>query len=85
MWKTLNIRQDADFIIRESIKKVLPNEAVLQALKEKTFPSGNIYVVAAGKAAWEMANTASAVLQKKITASHAKQIQKQHKKRIYCF
>ncbi len=64
----MSLRQDADFIIRESIKKVLPNEAVLQALKEKTFPSGNIYVVAAGKAAWEMANTASAVLQKKITA-----------------
>lgn len=68
MWKTLNIRQDADFIIQESIQKVLPNEAVKQALKGKKFATGEIYVVAAGKAAWEMANTASAVLQDRIAA-----------------
>ena len=68
MWKTLNIRQDADFIIQESIQKVLPNETVKQALKGKKFASGEIYVVAVGKAAWEMANTASAVLQDRIAA-----------------
>ncbi|MGN0292636.1 MAG: glycerate kinase [Lachnospiraceae bacterium] len=64
----MDLRKDADFIIRESIKKVLPNEAVEQALKEKTFGAGNIYVVAAGKAAWEMANTASDILKERITS-----------------
>ena len=64
----MNLRQDADFIIRESIQKVLPDEAVRQALNDKRFDTGDIYVVAAGKAAWEMANTAAAVLQDRITA-----------------
>ncbi|MGN0412520.1 MAG: glycerate kinase [Lachnospiraceae bacterium] len=64
----MDLRQDADFIIQESIQKVLPNEAVKQALKGKKFASGEIYVVAAGKAAWEMANTSSAVLQDRIAA-----------------
>ncbi|MDD7641180.1 MAG: glycerate kinase [bacterium] len=64
----MNLRRDAEFIIRESIQKVLPDEAVRQALSNKKFDTGEIYVVAAGKAAWEMANTAAAVLQNAIKA-----------------
>ena len=35
----MNLRQDADLIIRESIQKVLPDEAVRQALNDKKFVS----------------------------------------------
>jgi len=58
----LNIREDANQIIRESIRKVLPDEAVAQALKGKDFGTGRIYVVAAGKAAWQMAKAAADIL-----------------------
>ena len=58
----MGIRQDADYIIKESVKSVLPDEAVIRALKGKTFDKGKLYVVAAGKAAWQMAKTASEVL-----------------------
>ena len=44
----MNLRQDAEFIIRESIQKVLPDEAVRQALTDKKFDTGGIYVVAGG-------------------------------------
>ena len=64
----MDLRKDVDYIIQESIKKVLPNEAVMRALKEKQFLNGNSYVIAAGKAAWEMAIAAAAVLQERITA-----------------
>ena len=58
----MTIREDADYIIRESIEKVLPDEAVSRALKGKDFGSGKIRVVAAGKAAWQMAKTAAELL-----------------------
>lgn len=41
------LREDADAIIRASLNAVLPDEAVRRAL-----------LVAAGKAAWQMAHTA---------------------------
>lgn len=62
------LRKDADFIIKKAIQKVLPDEAVKKALSEKEFGEGNLYVVAAGKAAWQMAKAASDILQDKITA-----------------
>lgn len=58
----MSLRQDADQIIRESIRKVLPDEAVAQALTGKAFTSGRIFVVAAGKAAWQMAKAAEYIL-----------------------
>lgn len=58
----MNLRNDANFIISESIKKVLPDEAVKTALSNKKFNQGKIYVVAAGKAAWQMAKAASDIL-----------------------
>ena len=64
----MSLRKDADFIIKESIHRVLPDEAVAQALKGKEFDSGKIYVVAAGKAAWQMAKAASDIMQDQIEA-----------------
>lgn len=52
------LRSDADKIINESIKAVLPDEAVARALKDFKPGSGKVILVAAGKAAWQMANAA---------------------------
>lgn len=67
----MSLRKDADIIIREAIRKVLPDEAVAQALKEKKFGDGKLYVVAAGKAAWQMAKAAADILGEKIEAGVA--------------
>lgn len=58
----MSLRQDADEIIQASIQAVLPDEAVTKALKGKSFGNGKVYLVAAGKAAWQMANTAATLL-----------------------
>lgn len=52
------LRRDADKIIRDSIAAVLPDEAVVRALKGFTAGSGKVILVAAGKAAWQMARAA---------------------------
>ncbi|WP_343207839.1 glycerate kinase [Anaerolentibacter hominis] len=57
----MSIREDADRIIRQSIREMLPNEAVERALKQKNL-EGNVVVVAVGKAGWTMGNTAKTVL-----------------------
>jgi hydroxypyruvate reductase len=62
----MTLRSDADFIIKESIQRVLPDEAVAQALKNKEFGTGKLVVVAAGKAAWQMAKAASDLLKDRI-------------------
>ncbi len=64
----MNIRKDADQIIRESIGKVLPDEAVSRALAGKQFGAGKIRVVAAGKAAWQMACKAAEILGNRMDA-----------------
>jgi len=51
------MRQDALLIIQRAIRDVLPDEAVFRALKDRRF-IGRLYLVAAGKAAWQMANAA---------------------------
>ena len=52
---------DAHKIISDSIAAVLPDEAVRRALTDRSFP-GRVVLVAIGKAAWRMANTAHGVL-----------------------
>jgi hydroxypyruvate reductase len=52
------LRRDADEIVRAGIKAVLPDEAVIRALKEMEMPAGKLILVAAGKAAWQMARAA---------------------------
>ena len=51
------LRQDAEYIIKKAIAGVLPDAAVKAALRDKTFP-GRVILVAAGKAAWQMAKAA---------------------------
>ncbi|MCI5874351.1 MAG: DUF4147 domain-containing protein [Clostridiales bacterium] len=58
----MSLRQDADEIIRVSIQAVLPDEAVSAALDGKDFGNGRVRMVAAGKAAWQMAHAAAAIL-----------------------
>ena len=62
----MNLREDASYIVKKSIEYVLPDEAVRKALENKVFDDGDLYVVAAGKAAWQMANAASNILKDRI-------------------
>lgn len=58
----MTLRQDANHIIEKAIQSVLPDEAVKKALSQHEFSNGKLYVVAAGKAAWQMAKAASDIL-----------------------
>ena len=49
--------QNAQQIITHAIRQVLPDAAVQKALSGKTWPR-NIYLIAVGKAAWQMAKAA---------------------------
>ena len=55
------LRQRAESIWTAAIRSVLPDEAVRHAL-EHFHPQGRVFLVAAGKAAWQMAHAALAVL-----------------------
>ena len=55
------LRKHADAIVSAAIAAVLPDEAVKRALEGKHFP-GRVILVAAGKAAWQMAKAACKVL-----------------------
>lgn len=53
------MNQDAQRILTETLREALPGAAVGQALDQISFnPDGRLVVVAAGKAAWEMARAA---------------------------
>ena len=54
------LHSDAQTIIHRSIQAVLPDEAVRRALQGRTF-TGKVVLVAAGKAAWQMAKAACEV------------------------
>ena len=56
------MRNDADAITKSSLKAVLPDEAVARALKTYESKGGKTILVAAGKAAWQMAKAAVDVL-----------------------
>ena len=53
----MGLRQDADYIVQKAIAAVMPEDAVRKALAGKTYP-GKVILVAAGKAAWQMAKAA---------------------------
>lgn len=59
------LRHDANQIIEQSIKAVLPDTAVIKALENRSFV-GQVIVVAIGKASWQMAHTARQVLGNRI-------------------
>ena len=52
------LRRDADEIICSSIQAVLPDKAVCRALEDFQPGGGRVLLVAAGKAAWQMAHAA---------------------------
>ena len=64
----MRLREEADQIIRKSIQAVLPDEAVSKALKGKNFSQGKIYMVAVGKAGWQMGKAAADILQDRLEA-----------------
>ena len=59
------LRSHAEQIVRETIAAVKPDAAVRRALQHMDFP-GRVLLVAAGKAAWQMAKTASDYLGSRI-------------------
>ena len=59
------LRAHADSIVKEAIAAVLPDEAVRRALEGMELP-GKVFLVAAGKAAWQMARAASDHLGRRI-------------------
>ena len=52
----MDLKRDAHIIIEAALEKVMPDEAVSQALTGKRFDRGRVYLVAAGKAAWQMSS-----------------------------
>lgn len=56
------LRQKADQIIKESLEAVMPDRAVEKALENFRGSGGRTILVAAGKAAWQMAAAAVRVL-----------------------
>ena len=56
------LREDADTIVRASIAAVLPDEAVRRTLRDYRPGAGKTLLVAAGKAAWQMARAAADTL-----------------------
>ena len=61
-----NLRRDAETVVRHAIAAVLPDRAVERALAGMAFP-GRVYVVAAGKAAWQMSRAAVDCLKTPVT------------------
>ena len=59
------LRHDAEAIARRAIDAVKPDAAVRRALENVTL-TGNVYLVAVGKAAWQMAAAAAAHLEQPI-------------------
>ncbi len=55
----MSIREDAQRIIEASLRAALPDTAVAKALAGASFGPGRLVLVAAGKAAWQMAKAAS--------------------------
>lgn len=56
------LRKDAEQIVSASLQAALPDEAVRKALKSFAPSEGKTLLVAAGKAAWQMANAAIKIL-----------------------
>ncbi len=61
----MSLREDAEQIIETAIFESMPDKAVAKALESANF-AGKVILVAVGKAAWQMANSACAILDKKI-------------------
>ena len=60
------LHEDAKKIVSAGIHAVLPDVAVIRALESHDFGTGGVYLVAAGKAAWQMAHAAVSCLSGRI-------------------
>ena len=58
----MSIYTDAQEIIHSALEACLPDQAVRRALEGKEFGSGRVFLVALGKAAWQMAHCAAELL-----------------------
>ncbi len=61
------LQQDVQSIIHAAFLDVMPDKAVKKTLGTLEFDSGEIVVIAVGKAAWQMAQTASGILRERIS------------------
>ena len=62
----MSIHNDARQIITAALAACLPDEAVRRALSEHTMRDGRVFLVAVGKAAWQMAACAADILGQKL-------------------
>ncbi len=63
----MTLRQDADQIMAAALKAAQPDTAVRKALADADFGKGKLVLIAAGKAAWKMAEVAYEELGERIT------------------
>ncbi len=61
------LRNHADQIVKAAIASALPDNAVKKALESATFGTGKLYLVATGKAGWQMSKSACYYLGDAIT------------------
>lgn len=64
----MTLRNECDCIVEQSIRQVLPDEAVRRALAGREFPDGRLILVAVGKASWSMADAAWELLGSRISS-----------------
>lgn len=58
----LDLRGEADRIIAAALQAAMPDSAVQQTLSGREFADGKLYLLAVGKAAWQMAKAACELL-----------------------
>ena len=63
----MTLREDAQHIMDAALKSAMPDAAVAKALGDFRLPKGKLVLIAAGKAAWQMAKTAAEILGEHIT------------------
>lgn len=64
----MSVRSDACTIIEAALAACRPDAAVRRALEGRDFPAAGVYLVAIGKAAWQMAACAAEVLGPRLKA-----------------
>ena len=64
----MSVHSDAQTVIRAALAACRPDAAVRRALEGREFPAGGVYLLAIGKAAWQMAACAAEVLGPKLRA-----------------
>ena len=64
----MSVRSDARTIIEAALAACRPDAAVRRALEGRDFPAAGVYLVAIGKAAWQMAACAAEVLGPRLKA-----------------